>query len=219
MDPASSERSRFREALADVPQKPSRGHCGDGFLHRANAHVRCSALLFRHRPRPAEDPAFQCDAKSQRTLGCTATARSMGLQTAAQILTIRPRRKVWSRGVFGCEGFGERQPCVTPPAAGCSQHPGGRHHNFSKLLQIKGYEVFRVDRLRLIAHFVFPFRVCSARAAGIQIERSCTELRNQQGAAEHGDALHEHDRPNRRLRGAPLYPKPVSHSSPILAFL
>ena len=54
MDPASSERSRFREALADVPQKPSRGHCGNGFLHRPNAHVWCSVLLFRHRPRPAE---------------------------------------------------------------------------------------------------------------------------------------------------------------------
>ena len=67
MDPASSERSRFREALADVPQKPSRGHCGNGFLHRPNAHVWCSVLLFRHRPRPAEDAAFQCDAKSQCT--------------------------------------------------------------------------------------------------------------------------------------------------------
>jgi transposase InsO family protein len=52
VDPASSERSRFREAMADVPQKPSRGHCGDGFLHRPNAHVWCSVLLFRHRPRP-----------------------------------------------------------------------------------------------------------------------------------------------------------------------
>jgi hypothetical protein len=108
MDAASSARSRSLKAMADVSQKPSRGHCGDGFLHRANAHVRCSALLFRHRPRPAEDPAFQCDAKSQRTLGCTATARSMGLQTAAQILAIRLRRKVWSRGVFGCEGHGKR---------------------------------------------------------------------------------------------------------------
>ena len=39
MDSASSESSRFREALADVPQKPSRGHCGNGFLHRPNAHV------------------------------------------------------------------------------------------------------------------------------------------------------------------------------------
>jgi hypothetical protein len=66
MDPASSERSRFREALADVPQKPSRGHCGNGFLHRPNAHVWCAVLLFRHRPRPEEDPAFQCDAKSQQ---------------------------------------------------------------------------------------------------------------------------------------------------------
>src|ERR1700741_4416551 len=64
--------------------------------------------LFRHRPRPAEDPAFQCDAKSQCTLGCTAIERSMGLQTAAQILAIRPRRKVWSRGGFGCEGHGKR---------------------------------------------------------------------------------------------------------------
>ena len=108
MDPASSERSRFREAMADVPQKPSRGHCGNGFLHRPNAHVWCAVLLFRHRPRPAEDPASQCDAKSQCTLGCTATARSMGLQTAAQILAIRPRRKVWSRGGFGCEGHGKR---------------------------------------------------------------------------------------------------------------
>jgi len=65
-------------------------------------------LLFRHRPRPAEDPAFQCDAKSPCTLGCTAIARSMGLQTAAPILATRPRRKVWSRGAFGGEGHGKR---------------------------------------------------------------------------------------------------------------
>jgi len=32
----------------------------------------------------------------------------MGLQTAAQILAIRPRRKVWSRGGFGREGHGKR---------------------------------------------------------------------------------------------------------------
>ena len=38
----------------------------------------------------------------------TAIARSMGLQTAAQILAIRPRRKVCSRGGFGCEGHGKR---------------------------------------------------------------------------------------------------------------
>ena len=49
MDPASSERSTFREALADVPQKPSRGHCCNEFLHRPNAQVWCSVLLFRHR--------------------------------------------------------------------------------------------------------------------------------------------------------------------------
>src|SRR4029077_17020903 len=113
MDSAGSERSRFREAMADVPQKPSRSHCCNGFLHRPNAHVWCSVLLFRHRPRPAEDPAFQCDAKSQCplgccTLGCTATARNMGLPTAAPILATRPRRKVCSRGGFGCEGHGKR---------------------------------------------------------------------------------------------------------------
>src|SRR5258708_31874925 len=33
---------------------------------------------------------------------------TMGLQTAAQILAMRPRRKVWSRGGFGCEGHGKR---------------------------------------------------------------------------------------------------------------
>ena len=108
MDPASPEKSRPGEAMADVPQKPSRGGCCNGFLHRPNAHVRFSALLFRHRPRPAEDPAFQCDAKSQCTLGCTAIARSMGLQTAAPILATRPRCKVWRRGGFGREGHGKR---------------------------------------------------------------------------------------------------------------
>ena len=108
MDPARSERSRTYKAMADVPQKPSRGSCCNGFLHRSNAHVWCSVLLFRHRPRPAEDPALQCDAKSQCTLGCTTIERSMGLPTAAQILAIRPRRKVCSRGGFGCEGHGKR---------------------------------------------------------------------------------------------------------------
>src|SRR5271166_4726727 len=34
MDPASPEKSRPREAMADVPQKPSRGHCCDGLFHR-----------------------------------------------------------------------------------------------------------------------------------------------------------------------------------------
>src|SRR5260370_3251054 len=108
MDPASSERSRSREAMADVPQKPSRGHCRDGLLYRPNPHVWCFVLLFRHRPRPAEDPAFQCHAKSPGPLGCAATARSLVLQTAAQILAIRPGHKVWRRGRFGCEGHGKR---------------------------------------------------------------------------------------------------------------
>src|SRR6266481_299511 len=53
MDPASPEKSRPGEAMADVPQKPSRGHCCDGLFHRPNAHFWCSVLLFRHRPRPA----------------------------------------------------------------------------------------------------------------------------------------------------------------------
>src|SRR5260370_3365485 len=108
MDPASSERSRFREAMADVPQKPSRGNCGNGFLHRPNAHVWCSVLLFRHRPRPTEDPAFQCDAKSQCTSGCTAIERSMDRPTAAPSVAIRPGSKVWSRSGFGCKGHGKR---------------------------------------------------------------------------------------------------------------
>jgi hypothetical protein len=55
MDPASSQRSRSRETMADVPQKPSRGNCCNGLLHRPNAHVRCSVLLFRYQPRPNSD--------------------------------------------------------------------------------------------------------------------------------------------------------------------
>jgi len=47
MDPANSRRSRSCEAMANVPQKPSRGHCRDGLLHRPNAHVRCFVLACR----------------------------------------------------------------------------------------------------------------------------------------------------------------------------
>jgi hypothetical protein len=45
MDPANPKRSRSGQAMADVRQKPSRGHCGDGLFHRPNAHVWCSVLL------------------------------------------------------------------------------------------------------------------------------------------------------------------------------
>src|ERR1035438_9388816 len=35
MASAKAETSRCRQALADIPAKPSRGHCGDGFFYRA----------------------------------------------------------------------------------------------------------------------------------------------------------------------------------------
>src|SRR6516225_5372880 len=54
----------------------------------------------------AMDPASH--EKSPCALGCTAIARSMGLQRAAQILAVRPRRQVWRRCVFGCERHGKR---------------------------------------------------------------------------------------------------------------
>jgi len=40
MDPASPERCRSRQAMVDVPQKPSRGHCADGLFHRPNAQTK-----------------------------------------------------------------------------------------------------------------------------------------------------------------------------------
>jgi putative transposase len=43
---ASSERSRFREAMADVSQKPSRGHRCNGFLHRPNAQFGVPYCFF-----------------------------------------------------------------------------------------------------------------------------------------------------------------------------
>jgi len=86
MDAASPERCRSRQAMADVPQKPSRGHCCDGLFHHVNAHVWCSVLLFHHRPRPAWDPAFQCDEKSPRALGSPATARSWAYQQPRRFL-------------------------------------------------------------------------------------------------------------------------------------
>src|SRR6266478_6055932 len=119
MDPASPERSRSCETMADVPQKPSRGHCCDGLLYRPNAHVWCSVLLFRYRPRPTKDSPLQCDAKSQCFLGCTTIAGSVSLQTSPPILAVRPGLKVWSRCGFSCEGH--RKPanphCLPEPAA------------------------------------------------------------------------------------------------------
>src|ERR1019366_3009353 len=47
------------QALADFPEEPSRGHCGDGFFHGADTDLRHSVLLLRHQPRPASDPALQ----------------------------------------------------------------------------------------------------------------------------------------------------------------
>ena len=54
MDPSSSKRSRSREAMADVPQKPSRSHCCDGLLHRPSAHVWCSVPAFSLSPMTGE---------------------------------------------------------------------------------------------------------------------------------------------------------------------
>ena len=45
MDPASPERFRSHQPMADVPQKPSRSDCCDGLLHRPNANVWCSVLF------------------------------------------------------------------------------------------------------------------------------------------------------------------------------
>ena len=53
MGSASPKTSRSHQALADFPEEPSRGHCGDGFFHCADADLRRSVLLLRHRPRPA----------------------------------------------------------------------------------------------------------------------------------------------------------------------
>src|SRR5260370_1884015 len=49
----SPEKPGPDEAMAAVPQQPSRVYCCDGLFHRPNAHFWCSVLLFRHRPRPA----------------------------------------------------------------------------------------------------------------------------------------------------------------------
>ncbi len=51
--------------------------------------VWCSVLLFHHRPRPAQDPTLQCDAKSQCSLGGAADAGGMAVCAGAQIPFVR----------------------------------------------------------------------------------------------------------------------------------
>ena len=60
MDPASSERSRFRERWDGEEIHRRNGLAMVSEECQPSLHVWCSVLLFRHRPRPAEDPAFQC---------------------------------------------------------------------------------------------------------------------------------------------------------------
>src|SRR6266404_3132440 len=65
------------ETLACVRAQPSRSHCGDGLLHRANDHLRCALLLLCHRPRPSAHSAFQRHAAPDEPVGCPAAKRSL----------------------------------------------------------------------------------------------------------------------------------------------
>ena len=49
--PESPAKSRSGQALAYISQKPPRSNCGNGLLHCSDTDVRCSVLLFCHRPR------------------------------------------------------------------------------------------------------------------------------------------------------------------------
>jgi len=94
MASANSENSRSRETLADVPPEPSRGNCSHGLLHRTDAHVWRPVLFLCHRPRPAEDPAFQRDPKSECSLDRAAATGGMAVRAGAQIPFVRSRLKV-----------------------------------------------------------------------------------------------------------------------------
>jgi hypothetical protein len=104
MDPASPEKSRPDEAMADVPQEPSRGHCCDGLFHRTNVHFWCSAFSSS-----ATTGVRSCTSMWREIpmlFGLCSNCEKHG-PTATQILAIRSRRKVWRRCRFGCEGHGE----------------------------------------------------------------------------------------------------------------
>ena len=64
-------------AVADLPAKSSRGHCSDGLLHGADAHIRSSILLLYHRPRPA------------KILRCSVT------QNPAALWVVQQLRETW----------------------------------------------------------------------------------------------------------------------------
>ena len=76
MDPASPEKSRPGEAMADVPQKPSRGHCCDGLFH----------------PQPHRFLLFDRDAKFGADV--VSAVRDMGSQPTRTAF-----RSPWQNGV------------------------------------------------------------------------------------------------------------------------
>jgi hypothetical protein len=56
--------------MASLSSKPSGSDSLHGLLHRPNAYVWGSILLFRHRTRPAKDPALQCDTQIEDSFVC-----------------------------------------------------------------------------------------------------------------------------------------------------
>src|SRR5260370_40378845 len=59
LDAEGSAESRAREALGGFLGQPPRSDCSDGFLYRADADLRCPALLLRHCTRQTADSPLQ----------------------------------------------------------------------------------------------------------------------------------------------------------------
>src|SRR5262245_15875246 len=89
MAPASSQKPRSVQALADIPAESPRGYCGYGLLHRADAHVWYLVLLLRDQSRPAENSAFQCHPKPRFSLDCSADARGMAVRPGQKVSIVR----------------------------------------------------------------------------------------------------------------------------------
>src|SRR5260370_8895057 len=59
LDAEGSEECRASEALGGFLGQPPRSDCSDGFLYRADADLRCPALLLRHCTRQTADSPLQ----------------------------------------------------------------------------------------------------------------------------------------------------------------
>ena len=108
MDPASSERSRFREAMADVPQKPSRGIAAMDFFTVPTLTfgvLYCFFVIGHDRRKILH---FNVTRNPHALWVVQQLREAWSYKQPHRFLLFDRDTKFGAEGRFGCEGHGKR---------------------------------------------------------------------------------------------------------------